>query len=368
MCYFDDGFTELSYFNILKQIVERVYSDAKIDKPLGGLVFRYKVDESINACAYINSLGQDCLDLNVGTVSFYFAYMKSVMSDKEVFKEFGSPNVESGGIVTGVYEPRKRAIFFTGEPKDPIRNSLSNLLSLIALRFVVAHEFGHLFNGHCDLLNTLYAVPKAEMIIKRIIPVFSESYALDHRTMEMDADSAAATSSIDNIVMLYQCWEENKNITPYDGIGDRNQLFKLWSFAVHSVFLIFEGLHKTDYSGLSFYLPNEARAMLVFNGAINALDEWIKHGVFACTEQDKLLIEQQVLKGILEAEEYFNRKFGHNYNYIASTHGNTMYVKYADEVLDYWNKKLRKKLEKYSRTPLYNPDTIDEVIESLKNK
>ena len=62
MCYFDDGFTELSYFNILKQIVERVYSDAKIDKPLGGLVFRYKVDESINACAYIRArlFGLEC--------------------------------------------------------------------------------------------------------------------------------------------------------------------------------------------------------------------------------------------------------------------------------------------------------------------
>ena len=366
MGFFNDGFTYKSYFNIIKQIIEGLYSKIDTKKTKGGLLFQYNEDESINACAYTNLLGQDCLEMNVGTITYYFAYMKSVMSDNRAFMEFGNAKLEKGNVVTGCYEPHKRALFFNGGPKDPVRDSLSTMLSIIALRFVMAHEFGHLFNGHCAFLKTLYAVPRSEMIIKKQISVLSEAYALDRRTMEMDADAFAATSSIDNIMMFYQQWETNGDLEPFDGFTDKTQLFKIWSFAVHSVFLISEGLHKTEYSKFSLYLPNEARAMLVFNASLNTLDGWIRHGIFRCTEEERRIIEQEIICGYLEAESYFNRKFGFDFIYILSTQGNTIYVNYAQEVLNHWNKKLRKKLERYARVPLYNPDTIEKVIKSIK--
>ncbi len=366
MCYFSEGFTDKSYFAMIKLMAEGLYSDAKVDKPLAGLAFRYKEDDYVNASAYTSAMGQDCLDINVGTLSFYYSYMKTAMADNSVLKEVGNPEVETNQIIGGGYDPKKRALLFTGMPQDEERESMSLFLANLAIRFIITHEMGHLFNGHCDFLKKLYAVPKSEMIMKSIIPGLEESYALDRRTLEMDADASAATSSIDNIIELYKGLKDEETIPFLSKLDKKSTLFKLWSFSVHSIFLTFEDFCKSDYTSNSYYLPNEARAILAFSDSFHALENFRKHELFRCDDAEYEEIFKQIVEGILEAERYINRKFGKSYNFLASAVGNTKYVKYSNEVLDYWNNKLRKKLEKYSRTPLYNPQTIDKLIENYK--
>ena len=367
MCYFSDGFTDKSYFSMVKLMAEGLYSDTKVDKPLAGFAFRYFEDESVNASAYTGVLGQDCLDMNVGTLSFFFSYMKTAMADDSVLKEIGNPDVETNRIIGGGYDKNKRALLFSGTPIDPKRDSMSLFLSTLAIRFIITHEFGHLFNGHSDFIKKLYAIPKNEMVLKSKIPSMQDSYALDRRTMEMDADACAATYSIDNIIELYKSYDDDAFGYLYAKLDKKSTLFKLWSFSVHSIFLIFEDFAKSDYSPNSYYLPNEARAILAFSAAFNALDNFRKHGIFKCDDEEYKEINKKIIDGILEAERFINRKFGKQYNYIASTTGDTKYVKYSNEVLDYWNNTLRAKLEEYSRTPLYNPKTIDKQIEAYKN-
>ena len=91
------------------------------------------------------------------------------------------------------------------------------------IRYIYGHELGHILNGHTSYISNLYAVPKLEMICKKLLSNFSEKlqeqYALDRRTLEMDADSFAASMSIDNIIMLYIQQNENPHFFNLLNIG-----------------------------------------------------------------------------------------------------------------------------------------------------
>ena len=139
------------------------------------------------------------------------------------------------------------------------------------------------------------------------------------------------------------------------------------SFAIHSIFLLFEYHSASSYNSLSFYLPNEAREILSLSSSLNALNDYIKHNIFECSNTLYQKIISKIFDGINEAENYFNSIYYTNYHFIQNTNNNPIYSRFADEVLTHWNDKLYPRLKKYARVPLYHPDTIESTMEFLKN-
>ena len=238
------------------------------------------------------------------------------------------------------------------------------MTSLMALRFIYGHELGHLYDGHTEYIRTLYSIPNMQMIVKKglanVNAKQAERYALDRRTLEMDADAFAASMSIVNIIMSYLQRENQK--FPFIWLKSPVEIFSLWSFSIQSIFLLFEYNAGSKYDKFSYYLPNEARGILAFSAALNTLDNYIKHGIFMCNGVIYSEVERQIANGIAEADKIFNATYGTNYNFIEKTIGNKEYGIYADEVLKHWNENLYSKIKKFARVPLYHPDTIDETM------
>ena len=360
-----DEYTENSYLNMGKQIVLGLYDLCGFEKLAGGIIFNYNDKKEFNACSFINKSGQDCIEFNVGLVCDIFAYMKTVLSDELMFTEIGDFRNNSNRIFKGTYMHNTNQIWIKGTEMDSDRQEFSEYLSMFALRFIAAHEIGHLINGHCALLKKAYAIPKTEMIVKEKLPLCKKSYVLDRRTMEMDADAFAATCSIDNIIELYKKREDSEWEKIYGKLPRGQQIFRMWAFAVHSLFLIMEKECHSSYSVEGTYLPNEARSKMVVDAAFNAMESRRNFGEFVCTSQEYSIILQAIVNGIVEAEAFFNRKYGTNFNFLLNTYQNSVYKRYSDEVLEHWEKSLRKRLEKDARIPLYNPKTIDNLMSDL---
>lgn len=364
---FTDGYSNLSYLNITKQLCNELYENTNTNKK-SKLSFYYDSDTFFNAYTYTKGTN-DYMCMYVGTILNAFAHIKSVFCSSSFLLNFGNPNFEKNNHVSGKFDITQKQLLFTADPIDPIRQELSTYTALMMIRYIYGHELGHILNGHTSYISNLYAVPKLEMICKKLLSNFSEKlqeqYALDRRTLEMDADSFAASMSIDNIIMLYI--QQNENPHFFNLLNDSCDIFTLWSFAIHSIFLLFEYHSASSYNSLSFYLPNEAREILSLSSSLNALNDYIKHNIFECSNTLYQKIISKIFDGINEAENYFNSIYYTNYHFIQNTNNNPIYSRFADEVLTHWNDKLYPRLKKYARVPLYHPDTIESTMEFLKN-
>lgn len=360
---FNEGYSENSYFRIMQIICEEIYSSSITSDKKRELDFYYDEDLSFNACAYSNGK-IDYMNMNVGTLIEIFSYMKTAFSNPSCFCFLGDVTKEKGKNVRAFFEPHKRQLIFSGIPIDDDREHLSTIASLMALRFIYGHELGHLYNGHTEYIRTLYSVPNMQMIVKKELAKINakqaQSYALDRRTLEMDADAFAASISMVNIIMSYLQREKQK--ASFVWLKNPIEIFSLWSFSIHSIFLLFEYNAGSKYDKFSYYLPNEARGILVFTSALNVLESYIEHGMFMCNDEVYSEIKCQIANGIVEAEKFFNATYGTNYDFLKHTIENKEYVMYAEEVLKHWNDNLYGKLKKFARVPLYHPDTIEETM------
>lgn len=371
---FNSGFTQYSYFNILMTAGRAVY-DTAVDNAINsknntkGLDFAYVEDESINAfVCFDSSTGYDYMRINTGAVIEIFAYFKSAFCNKNVFRSKGDISKENENVVHGKFQSSSYSILYTGEPQSDERRQLSEYASLFTLRFIFTHELGHLLNGHSHYLTSFYATKNIEMMGKKFFSNLNknvrENYALDRRTLEMDADAFAATTGMDNVIMLYKNTDKNQIL--FKALENPIEVFKLWAFAIHSLFLLFEGIGSTTYDKEAWYLPNEARVTLVMSSALSVLEGYIKNKVLICDYELKDKIIKEISSGIIEAENYYNFRFRTKFNFVNQAMNNPKYNPYANEVLNHWDNTLYKKLEKYSRTYLYNPKTIEEFIKNIK--
>lgn len=365
MFRFSSGFTETSYFAIFMKSIKGIYGSLKDYSAQSGLEFVYVDDERISASAYQNSHGQDCLEINTATMAYTFAYMKTALSSSMIFSEIGDCKNENGAIVAGWFEKEKLRLLFNGTPKDAKRDEFATLLSLMMLRFIATHELGHLYNGHISLLNKEMGINSSSMVMNLNAKAFPRGInALDMRTLEMDADAYAATSGIINTIGLYTDESEKANSLLGQSVP-KTEFFKMWAFSVYSLFMIFEGITQTPYSEDSIYLPNEARAILAFDSALQTMDMMRKHRKFNVSDADFKSIEKKIGEGISEAQWHYNRIHGTNYNLIFSAVKNGEYKAYADRVLNHWNNNLKNRLEGHARMMLYDPQRMDEYWNKL---
>ena len=233
---------------------------------------------------------------------------------------------------------------------------LAGLLTIFVSRFIISHELGHLFNGHCEYLNS-----KEQNNIQPI-SMFEESNSentknlssLDYRTLEMDADAFAATDSFKHLLSLYNNFEddvdEGLNIEPIE-------LFYWWSFAIRSNFLITQKiLNDEEYKLDKKHLPSVARWLLILGSIFNNIDSGL-HKINYRTGDNKEKIEKNIRSGFKFAEKQYNDRFHTNYDCIKETIYNKDYSKYVTEIEKNWEY-LRKDLSRYSRLNLYKSNNL----------
>ncbi|MBL9092719.1 MAG: hypothetical protein JNL96_15980 [Planctomycetaceae bacterium] len=153
--------------------------------------------QEVNARAY--SQGQiDVIEINLGLIQKIYGTMHGLMSlpyflpnvgdvAKEVMPEIADSEFCGYPMKTKDFDdPTFGAFFF---PQDQTRCTFAMTLANYAMDFVVFHELGHIFGGHCELLNASRGMTS--------ISEFSAEHAeteidvLRH-LLECDADAFAA--------------------------------------------------------------------------------------------------------------------------------------------------------------------------------
>lgn len=357
--YFDEGFTERSYLNICKQIAVGLYKNITWQD----LNFNFSDENEINAWASLDEYERDKLVINVKTVVDVFALMKTVFSQKELYIKIGNISKENNNIIVGMFNKSNKQIIYTADPQDEVRKIISDYAAIIAIRFILTHELGHIMNGHTKYLNSLYLKSKIGMCLEKVSN--NTKYCLDRRTMEMDADAAAITSSFDNIAMLYK---SHSTENPISLLNKKEDIFSIWSFSIAAIFMLFEKDMPSDYDENSYYLPNKARFMMAMNAAYETAKAYVKHDIVSELETNKYDIIMAVRIGVEECELFFkkvyNKEFGWSKIFLET---DERYRCYSSEVLENWDNKLKKELEKYSKVPLYDKYKVDEIMEAIKN-
>ncbi len=350
---FYNGFTELSFFNLNKKAAEEIYK--KFDEQFNvkkninyDFKFIYFNDDSVNASVDHDD-NTDYVYVNVGTVGKIYATFYSLFTNSKVFPEIGDVKKEFATInVDFKFDNEKKQLLFTGAPNCPVRRSVADFLSLVALRYVTTHELGHIFNGHAEYLNEKTGLFTLSMFNNNEESKFDN---LDYKTIEMDADAAAMTRSVDNILSVY---EKFNSYYLSELFESKELLLKLWSFAIFSLFLVFEDEYSSENDWkCSKYLPNMVRCILNFDAALGYTKKFIEIAEYKYDDNFYENFNSIIFNSIRDVEKYYNESFNTHHNIIKYIDKNTEAIKYSQIVLNNWIN-VKPKLEKYTRTKLYD--------------
>lgn len=311
--------------------------------------FQFKIidNSEINGKSWCEQT-TDFVEINSGVIEIYYKYfcnvtekwknsfLREIMPDKSE-EEINKMSVESIVFRNGKVELTDSKVF---------NDDIAVILEIFVSRFILFHELGHIFNGHCKYLA------KCNKNEFNYMPMyFGENYmlnnkisALDIRTMEMDADAFATTQGLVHIVYLYNNFSTQVGIKSIQPI----KIFFLWTFAIRSHFLLCED-HFADnnYFPEMKHLPSIARWNLVWG----SIDSILKSDS-SFNNLNKEIILNELINGAIYAEKTFNELKCSLYRWEDEIDGNDMYYKYIREINDNWAK-LRKSLENYSRLYLY---------------
>lgn len=99
------------------------------------------------------------------------------------------------------------------------RRTLVNVLTIMAIEFIILHELGHIYNGHLEFDS-----------VSRLRRMLLHEGNLESRTIEMDADAYATTRSFSKY--LQQNIESEMKIIA----SNKLDMLRFWVFATHSFF------------------------------------------------------------------------------------------------------------------------------------
>jgi hypothetical protein len=186
--------------------------------------------------------GCDCLWLRGG---FSVPYTRFYDYRQQVLSPLGGEDAE------GPYLASQLSGFFTGIPFDNVRWHLSQILTKIALTYVLVHEEAHYWEGHLHFMNKTHGLLRMSEAAGHGIPGDAELLKL----LEWQADRHAARGALD-------VWFRPKMLPALPGIygGSREWLLRLIMTAVASVTLIF---HKVQsiYGSSTKYPQPRSRAI-----------------------------------------------------------------------------------------------------------
>ncbi len=221
--------------------------------------------------------GNYFIGVNLGTCALLSDLFLKILACPDTFPHIGNPSLESvekksisASLVNGFiyYDPLNGTS--STKPNDSFRARYAAELVHHALDFLIFHEYGHIFRGHLGYLSSL-SDTNANFNFDLFHTGVSDS-ALNSRTLEMDADSFAANNSYLKFVSIRYF---NGQIP--DGLDfvykDLNTYFGGWSFAVYSLFKLF---NMTKFDELtakrSNYPPPDVRSRMIFGNIASILN------------------------------------------------------------------------------------------------
>lgn len=312
------------------------------------LVFEIKDDQEINGRSWCTN-EEDHIEINIGVIKIYTEYFLKVTNYlNECFYKLLTGIDDEKQLKDFMYE----GLIFNDKGVKIITSKnfaedRTKLMEIFVSRFILLHEYGHIFDGHCNYLSDFYGGNDfIKMRYEDEEGVFDDEQKrkLDTRTLEMDADMFATSQSIYHLVFLYLNFDEQVQCIGMKPI----ELFYWWAFAIRSQFLVCEDRFADTYkySERMSHLPSNARWDMIANTV-----ETIIHKCFNSEVMDINTIEKLFFDGVLDAEKIFNEIKCSKYNWINELSGNVKYSYYKKEVNEHW-KVLKEQLIKYSRFPL----------------
>jgi len=121
-------------------------------------------------------------------------------------------------------------------PRDPERLLIAKLLTMMAMRFLTAHEMTHILNGH--LRHKIGAHSPSTIAEAR--QKLSPTDALFSQTLEMDADSGAVVECMPLVIFAERDPEEPSRIGCHPVYRKPEDALRLWLFAVYRICRIIE--------------------------------------------------------------------------------------------------------------------------------
>lgn len=179
-----------------------IRSIAQATSPARRFHFDYVMSPGFNAHAF-SVEGWNFVALHLGVVPIIHDLFLRIMAHPDLFTSVGDPTQEREPEQDRRPDLRDAETMITSGSKDggpllPVaprnltRKLYARLLATTAIEFLVAHEVGHLVNGHVGLLNQLGGNDLAEFGWEAPVGLTN----LDQQTMEMDADCFAASQGI----------------------------------------------------------------------------------------------------------------------------------------------------------------------------
>ena len=332
-------------YDRLKDLMKEIYPEKWYDSTLKLEIID---SDEINGKSWCEET-TDHVEMNKGVIEVYYRYFRKVSEslENQVLKNIVPDEREEIDQVSFESVTFKNGEIELIDSKIMVED-VARLLEVFVSRFILMHELGHIFNGHCSYLadNNKSGLNYMPMYFNEEEEQEKHISALDIRTMEMDADAFAATQGFQHVLHLYNHFATDvmvQGILPLD-------LFFWWMFALRSHFLLCED-HFMDhqyYREMS-HLPSSARWNLVM-GSIDS----ILHTNAFDIDVDVEKIYDKLVNGAIGAEKIFNEIKFTSYSWReALERDKDDFIEYGSEVQANW-KQLRDKLEDYSRLYLYD--------------
>lgn len=239
-------------------------------KDIKQLNFTYKWDNHVNAGALEREY--DIITVNEGTIIKIYGFFYRLVNRVSPFPPLAGelkPHVLIENRIT--FDNSQFPQISISEElvlsDDPRRNNLAEFLSMFAIKWIIAHEIGHVYNGH-----TKYYLETRNKI-KQLDPIkdseeLKQCY-LDLQTMEMDADTFASNRIMEEALALHDTCKSLDLQNPLD-------FLKLPVFAIHGVFYIFRD-YRTKDSFNREHPPTFIRESMSMGAAKAALES---HGIY----------------------------------------------------------------------------------------
>lgn len=232
------------------------------------LIFIYSWEDELNAysCA---TAEEDIIRVNEGSIYRIYKLFYNLVS-----------KVKIGLIESNVLHTELIAnVSFSNElvPDKPLSyemiitdnvklNNIAEYMSMLALKFLIAHELGHSYNGHAGYSRVVIEKikglkEKTNLDISELEPSY-----LDLQTLEMDADIFAINKIVDIAMDMLQT---NDKITSY--LNESN-LIKLILYSIHGIFYLIRNMDLKNYK-YKVHPPTYIREALIIDSMVVYLEK-----------------------------------------------------------------------------------------------
>lgn len=357
--FFEEGFTENSYFNIYKNSIVSLYNKRhekclEQDKNYE-MEFSFKVSEDINGCVEFYK-DIDYITMNTGTIAEIHKMFTLYMCNPNIYDHIGS--TEQCKVIFNrdfkySFDENNKQLKFNYEVKDDIRRKVHLILSVWSTRFIIEHELGHVLNGH-----TKFAKDKGfkfYMICESQNKHHDIDMSLNIATCEMDADGFAITAIMDSMLTMYEeYYSEDKHLMIKECVQSREEIFRLCGFSFASLFFLLQHNYKLNNNNNEQMLQPLVRCIVNYDAGCKFIEEYVSNNPNKFKDITIASIQQLFFNGMLEAQKAFNFVYNEKLDlkaYLNIQEHKSQYDLYEKTRIT-WNK-LYNDLDRYARIALY---------------